>query len=144
MSRFGVKKRLNFRFWPTQFWWRPFFFFFWRPPVFGLKKRLNFRFWPKSQTQFRWKPFFFLKKRLNFRAFREISSQFSDKPFETDSRTMKIRVKVACTFLTLSPPPPLSKSWLRVWFHVPSVFRSTNMRFYLGYSTILEYWLCFL
>ena len=62
-----------------------FFFFFWRPPVFGLKKRLNFR------------------------AFREISSQFLDKPCETDSRTMKIRVKVVCTFLTLSkkPPPPL-------------------------------------
>ena len=61
-----------------------FFFFIWRPPDFGRKKRLNFR------------------------AFREISSQFSDKPCETDSRTMKIRVKVVCTFLTLSkkPPPP--------------------------------------
>ena len=59
-------------------------FFFWRPPVFGLKNRLNFR------------------------AFREIPSQFSDKPCETDSRTMKIRVKVVCTYLTLSkkPPPP--------------------------------------
>ena len=53
------------------------FFFFWRPPVFGLKKRLKFR------------------------AFREISSQFLDKPCETDSRTMKIRVKAVCTFLTL-------------------------------------------
>ena len=54
------------------------FFFFWRPPDFGRKKPLNFR------------------------AFREISSQFSDKPCVTDSRTMKIRVKVVCTLLTLS------------------------------------------
>ena len=53
-------------------------FVFWRPADFGRKKRLNFR------------------------GFREISSQFSDKPCETDSRTMKIRVKVVCTFLTLS------------------------------------------
>ena len=66
-------------------------FFFWRPPVFERKKRLNFR------------------------AFREIPSLFSEKPCETDSRTMKIQVKVVCTFLTLSkkPPPPFSKSWLR-------------------------------
>ena len=55
-----------------------FFFFFWRPSDFGRKKPLNFR------------------------AFREISSQFSDKPCETDSRTVKIRVKVVCTLLTLS------------------------------------------
>ena len=58
-------------------------FFFWRPPVFGLKKRLNFR------------------------AFREIPSQVSDKPCDSDSRTIKIRVKVVCTFLTLSKKPPL-------------------------------------
>ena len=38
--------------------------------------------------------------RLNFRVFREISSQFSDT-------TMKIRVKVVCSFLTLSKKPPL-------------------------------------
>ena len=55
-----------------------FFFFFWRPPDFGRKKPSNFR------------------------AFRETSSEFSDKPCETDSRTIKIRVKVVCTFLTLS------------------------------------------
>ena len=63
---------------------------------------------------------FWAEKPLNFRAFREISSQFSDKPCETDLRTIKIRVKVVCTFLTLSkspppPPPPFSKSWLRAW-----------------------------
>ena len=58
------------------------FFFFWRTPDFGLKKRLDFR------------------------AFREIPSQFSDKPCETDSSTMKIRVKVVCSFLTLSKKPP--------------------------------------
>ena len=55
-----------------------FFFFFWRPPDFGRKKLLNFR------------------------AFREILSQVSNKPCETDSRTMKIRVKVVCTVLNFS------------------------------------------
>ena len=98
-----------------------FYFYFWRPPVSGLKNRLNFRFWPKNQTQFWRRPFFFVffffffwrppvferKKPLNFRAFREIPSQFSGKPCETDSRTMKIRLKVVCTFLTLSKKPPL-------------------------------------
>ena len=119
MSWFGVKKCLNFRFWPKnqiQFRWRPvLFLFFRRPPDFGLKNCLNFRFWPKTQTQFRWRPFFFFwrppvferKKRLNFRTFREIPSQFSDKPCETDSRTMKNRVEVVCTFRTLSKKPPL-------------------------------------
>ena len=51
---------------------------------------------------FFWRPpDFGRKKRLNFRGFREI-------PCETDSRAMKIRVKVVCTFLTLSKklPPP--------------------------------------
>ena len=55
-----------------------FFFFFWRPSDFGRNKPLNFR------------------------GFREISSQVSCKPCETDSRAMKIRVKVVCTLLTLS------------------------------------------
>ena len=49
---------------------------------------------------------FWAEKTFELSAFREISSQFSDKPCETDSRTMKIRVKVVCTFLTLSTPPP--------------------------------------
>ena len=74
-------------------------------------KRLNSGLRPKNQTQFRRRPFFFFfwrppnferKKPSNLRAFREISSKFSDNPSETDSRTMKIRVKVVCTFLTLS------------------------------------------
>ena len=96
------------------------------PPPIGKQppmKRLNFGFRPKNQTQFRRRPFFFFffwrppdfgrKKPSNFR---EISSEFSDKPCETDSRTMKIRVKIVCTFLTLSKwPPPFSKSWLRAW-----------------------------
>ena len=72
--------------------------FFWRPPHFGRKKPLTF-----------W-------------AFREISS---DKPCETVSRTMKIWVKVVCTFLTLSkkpppPPPPFSKFWLHAWQSPPA------------------------
>ena len=60
-----------------------FLVFFWRSPVFGLKKRLNFR------------------------TFREILSQCSDQPCDSDSSTMKIWVKVVCTFLTLSKKPPL-------------------------------------
>ena len=62
---------------------KTFFFLFWRSPVCGLKKRLNFR------------------------VFREIPSQFSDKPCDSDSRTRKIRVKVVCSFLTLSKKSPL-------------------------------------
>ena len=78
-------KRLNLRNWVKnrpEFWRRPFFFFFffffWRSPNFGRKKPLNFR------------------------SLRDISSQISDKPSETDLRSMKIRVKVVCTLLTLS------------------------------------------
>ena len=56
-------------------------FFFWRSPGLGLKKRLNFRFWPKNP------------------------SQFSDKPCDSDPRTMKIQVKVVCSFLTFSKKP---------------------------------------
>ena len=86
------------------------FFFFWRPPNFGRKKPLNFGFRPKNHSEFWRRPFFFFwrqpnfarKKAMNFRAFRDISSQVLDKPSETDSRSMKIRVKVVCTLLTLS------------------------------------------
>ena len=108
-------KRLNLRNWKknhSEFCRRP-FFFFWRSPNFGRKKPLNSGFRPKNHSKFWRRPFFFIflfwrspnfgrKKPLNFRAFRDISSQFSDKPSETDSRSMKIRVKVVCTLLTLS------------------------------------------
>ena len=79
---------------------------------FGREIRLNFG---EDLFFFSRPPVFERKKRLNFRAFREIPSQISDKPCETDSRIMKIQVKVLCTFLTLSkkPPSPFSKSWLR-------------------------------
>ena len=107
---FGRKKRLNFGLRPknhSEFWRRP--FFFWRSPDFGRKKRLNFGLRPKNHSEFWRRPFFFWrspdfgrKKRLNFRCFRDISSQISDKPSETDSRSMKIRVNVVCTLLTLS------------------------------------------
>ena len=107
-------KRLNLRNWEKnrpEFWRRPFFFYFlfWRSPNFGRKKRLIFGFRPKNHSEFWRRPFFFWrspafgrKKPLNFRSFRDISSQISDKPSETDSRSMKIRVKVVCTLLTLS------------------------------------------
>ena len=109
LAKFWKKNR-------PEFWRRPFFFFFffffWRSPNFGWKKRLNFGFRPKNHSEFWRRPFFFFffwrspnfgrKKRLNFRSFGDISSQISDKPSETDSRSMKIRVKVVCTLLTLS------------------------------------------
>ena len=111
--------RLNLRNWEKnrpEFWRRPcFFFFFWRSRKFGRKKRLNFGFRPKNHSEFWRRPFFFFfffffwrspkfgrKKRLKFQSFRDISSQISDKPSETDSRSMKIQVKVVCTLLTLS------------------------------------------
>ena len=66
---------------------------------------------------FRRSPVFGRKKRLNFRAFREIPSQFLDKPCDTDSRPMKIRVKVVCTFLTLSKKPPPFPNPGYAWVH---------------------------
>ena len=96
---------------------KTFFFRFWRSPVFGRKKGLIYRFWPKLpilaeksvsisvKTFFLRSPVFGRKKGLNFRFFREIPSQVLDKPCDSDSRTMKIRVKVVCSFLTLSKKP---------------------------------------
>ena len=105
-------KRLNMRNWKKnrpEVWRRRFCFFFWRSPNFGRKKRLNFGLRPKNHSEFWRRPFFFFffwrlpdfgrKKRLNFR---DILSQISDKPSETDSRSIKIRVKVVCTLLTVS------------------------------------------
>ena len=52
---------------------------------------------------------FWAKKPFEFPISAEKSVSISDKPFESDSRSMKIRVKVAYSCLTLSkkPPPPL-------------------------------------
>ena len=93
--------RLNFRFRPktqSQFRWRPFFFFFWRPPDFGLKKRLNFRFWSKNQSQFRWRPSFFFffgdhlilgwKNVWIFGFGRKISLNFGEDLFFGDNLTL--------------------------------------------------------
>ena len=118
MSWFGVKKR--FWFWlknRTPLRWRPFFFFIfyffgdhlflgWKNvwiSDFGRKIRLNF-----GEDLFFLGDHLFLggKIGLNFRAFWEIPTPFLDKPCETDSKTMKIRVKVVGTFLTLSKKPP--------------------------------------
>ena len=119
---FGQKNRWNFRFWPknqTQFRRRPFFFLL-ETTCFWAGKSLEFPILAEKSDSISAKLSFFLfffffwrrpvfewKKRLNFRAFREIPSRISDKPCETDSRIMKIRVKVLCTFLTLSKNPPL-------------------------------------
>ena len=105
---FGLKNRMNFRIWPknqTQFRRRPFFL------GGGGEKLFEFPILAEKSTQFRRRLFFlettcfWAEKTFELSAFREISSQFSDKPCETDSRTMKIRVKVVCTFLTLSKTP---------------------------------------
>ena len=67
-------KRLDFRVGPknqSQNRWRPFFFFFWRPPDFRRKKPLNLRFRPKIQSQNRWRPFFL-----------ETTSFWAEKTFE--------------------------------------------------------------
>ena len=108
ISDFGRKITLNFG--EDLFFF--FFFLFWRSPNFGRKKPLNFGFRPKNHSELWRRPCFFFwgggspdfgqKKPLNFRAFQDISPQVSDKPSETDSRSMKIRVKVVCTLLTLS------------------------------------------
>ena len=75
----GEKKLWNH----SQFWWRPFFFFFWRSPEFGRKKALNFR------------------------AFREISSQFSAKPSETASTSITFQSRSFAHFsLFQNSPPP--------------------------------------
>ena len=55
ISDFGRKISHNFG---EDFFFFLDLFFLWRAPVFGLKKRLNFRFWPENQSQFRWRPFF--------------------------------------------------------------------------------------
>ena len=128
---FGLKNRLNFRIWPknqTQFRRRPFFFLILETTCFWTEKSFEFPNLAEKSDSISAKTFFFFffffflettcfwaEKTFELSAFREISSQFSDKPCETDSRAMKNRVKVVCSFLTLSkkPPPPFSKSWLR-------------------------------
>ena len=93
-----------------------FFFFFLKITCFWAEKTFEFPILTEKSVSISVKTFFVfwrspvsgLKKRMNFRVFREIPSQFSDKPCDFDSRTMKIRVKVVCSFLILSkkPPPP--------------------------------------
>ena len=85
------------------------FFFFWDHLILGGKNLWILDFGRKITLNFGEDLFFFWrspnfgrKNPLNLRAFRDISSQVLDKPSETDSRSMKIRVKVVCTLLTLS------------------------------------------
>ena len=47
------------------------------------------------------------EKAFEFPILAEKAVSFSDKPCDSDSRTMKIRVKVVCSFLTLSKKPPI-------------------------------------
>ena len=110
---FWVEKTFEFRISAEKSLWilaKTFFFFFFGDHlIFGGKNLWISDFGRKITLNFGEDLFFFWrspnlgrKKPLNIRAFRDISSQFSDKPPETDSRSMKIRVKVVCTLLTLS------------------------------------------
>ena len=67
--------------------------------------------------------YFEWKKRSNYRAFRKISSQFSNKPSDSDSRRMKIWIKVVCSFLTFSkkPPPFPNPGWYGYAFLIPGL-----------------------
>ena len=119
----------------------------------GVKKRLNFGFWPKNQTQFRWKPFFLettcfwaeknvwisvfgRKIRLNFGEnlfFLETTWFWAEKTFEIPSFPRNFvsifgqtvwnwfknnensgqgRLYFSHSFKKV---PPFSKSWLRAW-----------------------------
>ena len=79
---------------------------------------------PEKSLSLSVKTFFFLEitciwaeKAFEFPISAEKYVSILDKPFESDSRAMKIRVKVAYSCLTLSKksPPLFSKSWLRAW-----------------------------
>ena len=90
-----------------------FFFFFLETTCFWAEKTLEFSILAGKSISIAVKTFFFLEtscfwaeKPLEFPSFQEIPSQFSDKPCDSDSRAIKIRVKVVCTFLTLSKKPP--------------------------------------
>ena len=87
------------------------FFFFLETTCFWAKKTLEFPILAGKSVSisFLETTWFRAEKTLEFQSFREIPFQFLDKPCDSDSRSMKIRVKVVCTFLTLSkkPPPPL-------------------------------------
>ena len=79
---------------------------FWAEKTFEFRISAEKSLWILAKTFFffffRRSPNFGRKKPLNFRAFRSISPQVSGKPSEIDSRSIKIRVKVVCTLLTLS------------------------------------------
>ena len=137
---FGLKKRQNFRIWPknpSQFWWRPFFL---EITCFWAEKALEFPILAEKSVSILVKTFFleitcfWAEKAVEFPNLAEksvsisrINRPKSDKPCDSDSRTMKIWVKVVCSFLTLSkkPPPPFSKSWLRaclwLWVEIAKV-----------------------
>ena len=128
-SEFANWTKYHSEFWRRPFFF--FFFFFWRPPNFGRKKPLNFGrkmtlnfgedlffFW-KPPNFGRKKPLNFGRKMtLNFgedlfffffffflettQLCAEKSYEFPSFPRHFVSRSMKIRVKVVCTLLTLS------------------------------------------
>ena len=87
------------------------------------EKAFEFPIWAEKSVSISVKTFFSFLEITCFWAekafkFLKIPSQFLDKPCDSDSRTMKIRVKVVCSFLTLfKKAPRFFKSWLRACFY---------------------------
>ena len=86
-----------------------FFFFYLETTCFWAEKTFEFRIWAEKSDTISAKTFFFFLETTCFWAEKTFEFPrfprnfgFSDKPCETDSRTIKIRVKVVCTFLTFS------------------------------------------
>ena len=66
---------------------------------------------------------FWAEKPFQFPISAEKSVSISEKPFESDSRTMKIRVKVAYSCLTLPKKPPLH---YEIWYAPGTYYDETK------------------
>ena len=88
---------------------------------FGLKKRLNIRFWPKNPSQFRWSIFFFLEitwfwaeKTFEFPTFLTNSVSIFGQTmwfwFKNNENSGQGHLQFSHSFK--KAPPPFFKSWL--------------------------------
>ena len=101
---FEIGRKIHLNFGKDLFFF--FFFFFLEITCFWAEKPFEFPILAEKSDSILVKTFFFFFGDHLFLA--EKSASISDKPFESDSKPMKIRVKVAYSCLTLSkkPPPP--------------------------------------
>ena len=130
MSWFGVKKCLNLRFWPKnqpQLQWRPFFFFFWRPPDFGLKNRLislNFG----EDLFFLETTWFWAEKSFELQSFPRNSVSIFGQTlwnwFKSNENLGRGRLPFSHSF---KKAPPFSKSWLRACVLGRMIYRNASM-----------------